>query len=257
MVEKRILWYEIAGIIFIIFLGSALHFTYEFSGESKIVGVFSAVNESVWEHMKLAFWPSLIWLAIEYYPFRKIAKNFFSAKAIGTYLMVFLIPLVFYSYTSVTGESIFAIDITTFIVAVVLGQLLSYAILKYKKLPALAEVIAVALLILLAASFIIFTFYTPHLPIFRDPITGGYGINAQVRRPMSTKDFTEYKRREFCKDVQCPRQMKLNKLNENSPEYEQTRQECKGACCYTTWQFHHWLIEKGYLILKPKTSTEQ
>jgi hypothetical protein len=28
----------------------------------------------------------------------------------------------------------------------------------------------------LALAFIVFTFYPPHLPIFRDPITGKYGI---------------------------------------------------------------------------------
>ena len=57
--NRKTLAYEIAGIAFIILLGSALHFTYELSGESPIVGVFSAVNESVWEHMKIAFSPQI------------------------------------------------------------------------------------------------------------------------------------------------------------------------------------------------------
>jgi hypothetical protein len=175
--NKKVLAYEIVGMIFVIFLGSALHFTYELSGESPIVAIFSAVNESVWEHMKLAFWPSLIWLFVEYVPLRKISNNFFSAKTLGNYLMVFIIPLIFYSYTSITGESIFAIDITSFVVAIVLGQLLSYGILKFRKLPRIAEAISVLALILLGSCFVAFTFYTPHLPIFKDPITGGYGIN--------------------------------------------------------------------------------
>ena len=68
---------------------------------------------------------------------------------------------------------------------------------------------------------------------------------------MSLNGFTEYKRREFCNDVKCPVQMELNHLAEKSEAYEQIRQKCSNACCYTTWQFHHWLIEKGYLILKP------
>ena len=65
---------------------------------------------------------------------------------------------------------------------------------------------------------------------------------------MTLDGFVEYKRREFCKDVKCPVQMELNKLTEASPAYEQTRQKCSSACLYTTWQFHHWLIEKGYII---------
>ena len=67
---------------------------------------------------------------------------------------------------------------------------------------------------------------------------------------VTLEGFVEYKRREFCKDVKCPVQMELNKLTEASPPYEQTRQKCSSACLYTTWQFHHWLIEKGYLIVR-------
>lgn len=66
---------------------------------------------------------------------------------------------------------------------------------------------------------------------------------------MSLEGFAEYKRREFCNAVKCPVQMKLNSLSEKSEEFELTRQTCSTACLYTTWQFHHWLIEKGYIII--------
>jgi hypothetical protein len=66
---------------------------------------------------------------------------------------------------------------------------------------------------------------------------------------MTPDGYVEYKRREFCKAVQCPIQMQLNKLTEGSAAYEQTRQKCSSGCLYTTWQFHHWLIEKGYILL--------
>ena len=69
---------------------------------------------------------------------------------------------------------------------------------------------------------------------------------------MVPEGFVEYKKREFCKDIHCPVQMELNKLAEGSAAYEQMREKCGCACLFTTWQFHHWLIEKGYLIVKPK-----
>jgi len=74
---------------------------------------------------------------------------------------------------------------------------------------------------------------------------------------MSLEGFIEYKRREFCNAVQCPVQMKLNQQEDKSEAYEQIRKTCSTACVYTTWQFHHWLIEKGYLILRPKSSEEK
>jgi len=66
---------------------------------------------------------------------------------------------------------------------------------------------------------------------------------------MTLEGFIEYKRREFCKDVKCAVQLEIDRLAESSPAYEQMRQKCSSSCLYTTWQFHHWLIEKGYVIL--------
>jgi ABC-type cobalamin transport system permease subunit len=175
--NKKVLLYEIMGTIFIIFLGSALHFTYEISGKLPIVGAFSAVNESVWEHLKLAFFPSLIWLLIEYLPLRKQTHNYFTAKMLGTYLMVIVIPIVFYSYTVFSGKSIFAVDISTFMVAVVIGQVLSYKLLTHKQLNQNLNKIAVTAIIVLALAFMVFTFYPPQLGIFRDSVTGKYGIS--------------------------------------------------------------------------------
>jgi len=46
--------------------------------------------------------------------------------------------------------------------------------------------------------------------------------------------------------------LKLESQKEGSEGYEKTRKICKDACIHTTYEFHHWLIEKGYLILRPE-----
>lgn len=166
---------EMLGTIFIILLGSALHFTYASSGNNAVVGSFSPVNESVWEHLKMVFWPSFFWILIAKFPLRSSISNFFSAKTIGTYVMVITIPAVFYSYTALVGQSILAIDIVTFIIAVIIGQFVSYKLFKFDKVEESTERIALVALLLLAAFFVVFTFYPPHLPIFQDSITGQYG----------------------------------------------------------------------------------
>jgi len=172
--NRKILALEIVGTIFIIFLGTALHFTYALSGNNLLVGSFSAVNESVWEHLKLPFWPSLLWMLIELYPLRKIVSNFFTAKTIGTIIMVVLIPIIFYSYTTFT-EEILAVDIATFMIAVIIGQIVSYKLFKQGKTSKTTETIAIITITLLAIIFILLTFYPPHLPIFQDSNTGQYG----------------------------------------------------------------------------------
>jgi len=163
-------------MVFIIILGSLLHFTFEWSGGNPAVGAFSAVNESVWEHLKLVFWPALLFMLIEYSPVKKTTNNFAFAKPIGVCLAIITIPIIFYSYTAITGESIFFIDISTFVVAVIVGQISSYRLLTHKKPSESLNKVSLVLLILLAVVFILFTFYPPQLPIFRYSSTGKYGI---------------------------------------------------------------------------------
>ena len=176
MEKRRILFFELVGIVFIIIFGSILHFTFEWSGSHAIVGVFSAVNESVWEHLKLGFWPAIAFALIEFKYLRKAANNFLFAKTVGIYLIPVVIMVIFYSYTAIAGESILVIDILSFIIAVIVGQLVSYRLLTWKTLPYNLDRISLTALILLGAAFVLFTFYPPQLPMFQDPITGEYGI---------------------------------------------------------------------------------
>ncbi|PVX26003.1 MAG: hypothetical protein CW691_02920 [Candidatus Bathyarchaeum sp.] len=175
--QKRvILRYELLGILFISLLGGALHFTFELSGYNPIVGAFSAVNESVWEHLKLGVWPIILYTIIEYVLIKKQTNNFFLAKTAAAYSIILVIPAIFYGYTSITEESIFAIDILSFIIAVIIGQVLSYELLTYKQLPKIAEVVSLIALAVLAVLFVVFTFYPPHIELFQDSVTGEYGI---------------------------------------------------------------------------------
>ena len=173
--DRKIFFYEILGMVFIILLGSAFHFTFELSGQNPIVGSISAVNESVWEHLKLVYWPSLFFLLIEFWLIRDKSKNFFFAKAMGICLGILIIPLTFYVYTALFEESL-VIDILTFIVAVIIGQIISYKILTFEQLNRKWRILGIFILIILGLAFILFTFYPPHLPIFRDGATGNYGI---------------------------------------------------------------------------------
>ncbi len=68
---------------------------------------------------------------------------------------------------------------------------------------------------------------------------------------MSIKGYVDYKRREYCKDIGCPIQLDLDAQKEGSEEYERIRLICKNDCKRTTYEFHHWLINKGYLIVRP------
>lgn len=114
MDKKFILRLTIIGTIFVIIIGTAWHFIYEWSGKNLVVGILASMNESVWEHLKLSTFPFLIFAMIEFYALKKNRKNFWVAKALESYLPIIFIPLVFYIYNFFTGHSILAVDIATF-----------------------------------------------------------------------------------------------------------------------------------------------
>jgi hypothetical protein len=68
----------------------------------------------------------------------------------------------------------------------------------------------------------------------------------------SIDGYIDYSRREYCKDINCPIQLLLNKEVEKSPKYEEIRAICASGCIHSTYEFHHWLMDKGYLLLRPK-----
>jgi len=174
--KRSVLKWELVGIAVISIVGSVLHFVFEWSGGWEPVGVIAAVNESVWEHFKIAFWPALFYAIFEYPFLRRSTSNFMIAKAIGIYVMPVAIAVIFYSYTAIFGEEILIVDILIFFVAVALGQLASYRILTVRRWPRWTGRLGLVMVIALAVAFGMFTFYPPHLPLFRDAVSGGYGI---------------------------------------------------------------------------------
>ncbi|MBQ2937871.1 MAG: hypothetical protein IJE05_03200 [Clostridia bacterium] len=175
MLKKNpILKFEIISTIFIIILGILLHFTFEWSNNNVLVGTFSPVNESVWEHLKLLFFPMLISTIILYFYARKTISNYLCAKVLGIILAISFTIIFFYTYTGIIGTNFAIIDIGSFFVAVILGQYVAYQ--KMQSNISCNNVIPIIILLVLYLSFLIFTFFPPHIGLFKDPITGMFGI---------------------------------------------------------------------------------
>ena len=172
---KKIIKFEILGAVFSILFGSALHFVYEWSGYKNITALIAAVNESTWEHLKLGFWPLLFWAVFEYFVFAKKIKNFFFAKFVTLSVFCLSVPFLFYTYTAILGTNLLPLDISTFVIGIILGQYVGFKIIKLKKDLKL-EKIGLILILIIIIKFLSFSFFPPHNFIFKDPISGGYGI---------------------------------------------------------------------------------
>ena len=93
--KKKVLIWEIIGFLMVCALSGVFHFIYDWSGKQAWIGFFCPVNESTWEHLKLLFFPVLIFSAIEYIWIKKESKNFIAARVTGTVLGMFTIIAVF------------------------------------------------------------------------------------------------------------------------------------------------------------------
>lgn len=174
---SKLLKIELIVTILGLILGTLLHFIYEWSGNNVIIASFSAVNESVWEHLKLVFYPMLILGLIEYYFVKNIANNYIEAKAIGIFTAISFIVISFFTYTGIIGTNFFIIDILIFIISIILGEWASYKLMKRKNESTIqTKILAGGILIFLLSCFIIFTYVTPQVNLFRDFTNGTYGI---------------------------------------------------------------------------------
>lgn len=165
------------SIIIIFALGTLAHFLYDLSHENKILGLFTAVNESTWEHIKIAITPTLLWSLIDGFIYGE-NPNYFPAKLASLLVLTFFIPIVFYSYTRLTKKPVFPIDILTFLVAIVLSEFAFFAILNLPSLPHIASYFCTVGTFVFFGSYMTLTLMPLRQTIFKDPITGQYGFRA-------------------------------------------------------------------------------
>ncbi len=157
--------------------GTLLHFLYEWTGESVLAAPFSGVNESTWEHMKLLFFPMFIFAIVQAFFFRD-RKTFWCVKLRGILLGLVLIPVIFYTYNGAIDKSPDWVNIVIFFIAAAVSYLFEVRLFRKEEDTVCKwEKWALGALILLAVLFVLFTFATPRIGLFQDPLTGTYGLN--------------------------------------------------------------------------------
>ena len=112
--NKSISSRQYIGFIFTSIAGTLLHFAYDWSNQSIFLAPFSAINESIWEHMKLLFFPMFVFAMIEYYFMGNEYDNSWCIKLLGITLGLLLIPTLYYTYTGAFGIMIDFINISIF-----------------------------------------------------------------------------------------------------------------------------------------------
>lgn len=162
-IRKKDIPYVIAAII----LGSVSHFLYDFSEQNPFTALFTPVNESTWEHLKLIFFPVLLLTAVEYY-FRRPRKSaFFASRFFGVIMGMLSVIILFYGYSGLLGRNFLIADILIFIIGIVTSYCISGYL--YRRLYGLEPMVVFFAWFTMILLFFIFTCFPPDFFLFFPP----------------------------------------------------------------------------------------
>jgi tryptophan-rich sensory protein len=156
-------------------LGTLLHFLYEWTGEAVWSAPISGVNESTWEHMKLFFFPAVAFAVFESF-FMRERRDFWCIKLRGITLGLVLIPVIYYTYNGAIEKSPDWLNISIFFISAAVAFIYEARQMRRREPVCTYPKIAVTVLCVLSALFVIFTFAPPEIGIFMDPVSGEFGI---------------------------------------------------------------------------------
>ena len=178
MTLRRYAISEAAGAAVIYAAAVLLHFVYPLSGGGTLAVIFGAVNESVWEHVKIfsagfCGWAllQLLWLRV---PFRR----YLVGKCCGLYLLMGGLIGTHDLIKAIAGRPVLWADLLSSALLVCLAQLCSCLLTVRGRRTEEFFIPAVLLMLLYYLMFFSFTVFPPKTELFRDPIGGGYGIPA-------------------------------------------------------------------------------
>ena len=164
----------ILSFCFLIIFGSLLHFTHDWIKKGVLLHIFSALNESTWEHMKLLIAPTILVGICQYIFLKQQYVNIFNSILILLVIELITIPLLYEILRLLVKKVPFPITILIFILSIVFGLIAQYVMLN-KGISIFSESISLILILLIVIKFGIFSYYPPKIFIFRDPVTGRYG----------------------------------------------------------------------------------
>ena len=162
---------NILAFIIIGGLGSLFHFIYGWTNESFIMGLFFPVNESTFEHLKLIFYPTIIYSVYEYFRLENKPENYIPSVAAGIIMGNLTIVTLFYLYSGILGFNVDFLNITIFFIAVIVSLITKNCVLKSEKFTSkIAVIISVLYLFISALLFAVWSYNPPSLGIFTPPV---------------------------------------------------------------------------------------
>lgn len=166
--NKSLKLFIAAGVILVSALGALSHFVYEWTGQNRLAGLFVPVSESIWEHMKLLFFPMLLTALFLTVLLKRTYPHILTGMLAGLLTGTAAIPVLFYTYSGVLGYCITAVDIAIFYISAGIGFFVAYRLTISVYAESLHHLLC-CLTLLMFAAFVLFSYEPPTLGIFAEP----------------------------------------------------------------------------------------
>lgn len=180
--KKSLFIWQLFGFVFTGIAGVVLHFLFNWTNLSIIVAPFSAVNESIWEHMKLLFFPMFLFALFENRGVGREYNDFWCVKLIGIVIGILLIPILYYTINGIFDNTPDWVNILIFYIVSAVSYTLEMWLLNNNIVNCKSPKKALIILLLILAVFVVLTFTPPKIPLFEDPITNTYGYYKESLR---------------------------------------------------------------------------
>lgn len=182
--KRKLIWLQVGAVVFTVLVASALHFAYELSNFWSPMALFGSVNESTYEHLKLFFWPGLIYALVQHAYVKEFTNNYWLAKAAALIIAPVVLIISFYFYLGIAlpiyGRGVLWADISTGVLGTFVGEYVAYRLMLAAPVAAWLRKAAAPVLVGLTVMFPLLTFYPPQFFIFENfygyEYSGDYGI---------------------------------------------------------------------------------
>lgn len=164
---------------FVIFiLSTLLHFSYKWSNENPFVGFFAPINESIFQHIKMFVFPTIIYYLITYLLFYKKYeiefKKYFSSILLTIIVTSVSILFFYYVFKHALSISSMIIDISSFIIGLFISSFLSYKMYIKSKMNNFYFLINLSFSIYVVAMIYYLNYNPIHVDLFLDHETNTY-----------------------------------------------------------------------------------
>ena len=173
------MYFMIISIMVISLVGTISHFLYDISKHNKVVGLFGAVNESTWEHIKIALTASILWSVVDGYLYG-VNPNYFLAKLLSLITIIILMPVLYYGYKFLFKKDNFIINILIFYIVIISSQYLFTYIINISSINYFFQYLSCLGVFIIFAFYMILTLMPIKNFLFKDPITNKYGFNGHT-----------------------------------------------------------------------------